>query len=159
MPLYSVFLIPGLIYCLQPLASPHSKDLLGLESYSHQSENNCVCIFHIGFCAFFGTERIPPESDLLQMHSRLLASEPCSLSALFSEELPLEAPPQSTLKCGVGLFFLNHIKEHRLFPLWEQNALMTRKNKKRSGQPALSGEIPGTPALTKELCLRSLFEI
>lgn len=57
MPLYkSVFLIQGLVNCLQLLAQSQSKDSLGLESYSHQSKNNCVCIFHYLHSCFLKRE-------------------------------------------------------------------------------------------------------
>lgn len=150
MPLYkSVFLIQCLIYCLQLLAYPQSKDSLGLESYSHQSENNWVCIFRYLLLCFRKWEN----SSRVRNSPRVLKTSlvwAMALWALSSKEPLLDALPQSILKCGVGLFFLNHIKEHILFPFWEQNSLMTRKNKKLSSQPSLSGKTPVTLTMTMD---------
>ena len=131
---------------------PQSKDSLWLESYSHR-----VCIFHYLLLCFSLKERIPPESEILQVFERLLSFEPkLSLRALSSKEMLLEAVLQSILKCGVALFFLSHIKEHILSSFWEQNSLMARKNKRQGGRPSLSEKIPVTLPVTKDLLLQFL---
>lgn len=111
--------------------------------------------FIVCFCVFWN-ERIPPESEILQVRWRRLALEPSPWESLLLKNRSWKLFHTSILKCGVGLFSLNHIKGHILFPFWEQNSLMTRKNEKLSSQPALSGKAPGTRWLWQRIRFSNL---